>query len=265
VEADYYKVPLPCPFTPKAQLFLGLEGDMTVYHHQSSKLCAKALYQVGFLDTDRLDSQGRSPLESFGSFTLVHFPEFLTEIVHWHISKGANLHRSLAWANESISHLLILAMIERGSYRWRRSESLQLADIERYLQELLAMGDDFFAPTKVPDGCSCPCSPAGCTAVSAILRELTSIHWRFHDYVECQRRVFNFVQQWDQSYWQKPQEFIRSLTFNALGLIHTCFARTQKGRVVLRNGSPESQCYIDDSSNEEWALNEFEELLKDVE
>ncbi|KAJ5731473.1 uncharacterized protein N7483_005981 [Penicillium malachiteum] len=231
-----HKVPLPHPFTPNAEKFLGLQGDMTVYHGKWSKLCAEALYQVGFLDTDRLDSNSYSPLESLGSNKLWDVLERLTEIIYWHISKGANLHRTLAWASESVSHVLILAMIERSCYSDWIGESLQLAEVERYLRELVAMGDEFFAPTGVPDGCSCPCSPGGCTAVSAILRKLTSGSWRWHFkcYSKCQRRVFNFVHEWDQSYWEKPQEVIRSLTFNALGLTHTCFASIHKGQVLCQ-------------------------------
>ncbi|CAI7649402.1 unnamed protein product [Penicillium bialowiezense] len=259
-----HKVSLPHPFAPKAEQFLALQDDTTVYHDQSERRSAEELYRAGFLDTDRLDSKGRSPLASLGAVHFADFPQRSAEIIRWHISKGANLYRQLAWANESVSHLLTLVMIERCFYGGCRGQSSR-ATLESELQELVTMGDDFFAPTRVPDGCSCPCSPGGCTAVSAILRELTSDLWPRSNSLDHQRKVFDFVYEWDLSYWQEPRAIIRSLTFNALDLTHTCFASIRKGDVVSKNGSLENLWYFDDRDNEEWSLNEFEDLLTDLE
>ncbi|KAJ5341444.1 hypothetical protein N7541_010568 [Penicillium brevicompactum] len=128
------------------------------------------------------------------------------------------------------------------------------------------MGDDFFAPTTVSDGCSCPCSLDGCTAISASLRECTSeVMWWCNPCSECRRKVFDFLQEWDQSYWQNPRAFIRSLTFNALDLNHTCFANTSKGRVLERYEEAGDLFFVNDNSDEQSSLDEFEILLEDLE
>ncbi|KAJ5341445.1 hypothetical protein N7541_010569 [Penicillium brevicompactum] len=92
------KASLPYPFKFKAREFLAL-ADGTVYHNLLKPQCAKALYKAGFLDTDMLDSKGSSPLETL-SHCDVHT---LAKLIHWHISKGANIHRAPLWANESIA------------------------------------------------------------------------------------------------------------------------------------------------------------------
>lgn len=58
--------------------------------------------------------------------------------------------------------------------------------------------------------------------------------------------------------------FIRSLTFNALDLNHTCFANTQRG-FVLHRSQWGPQDLINDNTDEESSLDEFEELLEELE
>lgn len=260
-----HKVPLPDPFAPEAEQFLGIRDDETVYHFQANQRCVKALYQVGFLDTDRIDREGKSPLVSLVRPWPWDFLEKLTETIHWHISKGATLHRSMGWTNESVSHALIWVIIEQSFNFYQGDHSLHSPKFESCLQQLVAMGDAFFAPTRVSDGCSCPCSPSGCTAVSTILRELTSDEWTDCMCLDCRRRVFDFVHEWDQSYWQEPHAFIRSLTFNALDLNHSCFSKTKKGCIIKRNTCSDSDRYTNEETDDEKLLDEFEELLKDLE
>ncbi|KAJ5326595.1 uncharacterized protein N7506_009697 [Penicillium brevicompactum] len=260
------KANLPHPFNFKAREFLGI-ADGTVYHNLWKPQCAKALYKAGFLDTDMLDSKGSSPLEAL-SYCDVHT---LANFIHWHISKGANIHRAPLWANESIALFLTWKMV-RGTFfcsiseYYRDHQSVHLPQIESNLQELIKMGDDFFAPTTISDGCPCPCSLNGCTAISVSLRELTSeVMWGYSRCLECEREAFDFLQEWDQSYWQNPRAFIRSLTFNALDLNHTCFANTSKGHVLTRYETAGSKYYVNDNSNEQSSLDEFEILLEDLE
>ncbi|KAK4905997.1 hypothetical protein LTR66_017759, partial [Elasticomyces elasticus] len=78
-------------------------------------------------------------------------------------------------------------------------------------------------------------------------------------------KVFDFLQEWDQSYWQNPRAFIRSLTFNALDLNHTCFANTSKGDVIARFHAAGDNDYVNDNSDEQTSLDEFETLLEDLE
>lgn len=237
------------------------EGD-TVYHDLYDEQCAEALYQKGFSRTDVLDSKGNSPLDYLARYC----PESkLPRIVKWHISKGANLHRQMSWTNESIGHLLALEMAHNCVIQYGDHAS-HIASAEDRFQEFIKMGDDFFAPMKASDGCSCPCSLGGCTIVSMVIRELISTYlYPSRACSICVRMFFECLQEWDQFYRAEPRVFIRSLTFNALDLNHTCFANTKKGYVCSRPFRPDDDDYINDNTDEESSLNEFEELLAELE
>ncbi|CAG8182828.1 unnamed protein product [Penicillium salamii] len=259
-----HKTPFPHSFTTQDEVegFLMVSGGQTVYHGLIKKQCAEALYQAGFLDTDMLDSQGNSPLSSFEPIFFASLSDFI-EMIQWHMSKGADLHRRLPWANESVSHLLATQIITYFLFPRKTDHSSHVTKAGNNLQNLIAMSDGFFAPTKIPDGCSCPCSPDGCTTISVILREFpfyASWHCR-----KCLREVFEKLEEWDQSYWKDPRAFIRSLTFNALDLNHTCFANTKKGDVFGRHRMAGGEDYINDNRDEQSALIEFEELVADLE
>ncbi|KAJ6086642.1 hypothetical protein N7467_005556 [Penicillium canescens] len=77
--------------------------------------------------------------------------------------------------------------------------------------------------------------------------------------------MFNLLHEWNQSYWQDSQAFIRSLTFNALDLTHTCFGNTKKGKVLWRNLYPNDEGSINEVRDEESSLDEFEKLLAELE
>lgn len=255
-----HRIPLSHSSRAQVEKFLVYHDGNTVYHGLYEKQCAEALYRVGFLGTDVLDSEGNSPLNSL----LKTCPEEkIPQMVKWHILKGANVHRRLSWTNESIGHLLVLQMAQNCAIRYG-SHSSHMTSAEDHFQRLIAMGDEFFAPTRIPDGCSCPCSLSGCTAVSMIIRELIATYPGY-ECSECVRIFFERLQEWDQSYRKEPRVFIRSLTFNALDLNHTCFANTKKGSVLYRPQRPDFDCYINDNNDEESSLNEFEELLEELE
>lgn len=271
-----HKIPQPHSFTTQAEDFLMLPGMESVYHSVGQKKCAEALYQAGFLDTDMLDPNGKSTLSS-----MISLPSPASDfiaMVQWHISKGANLLRRLHWTNESVSHLMYLTMIYHA-LSWQKTayHPFHRATSESNLQQLITMGDEFIAPSRIPNGCTCPCSPGGCTIMSVILRELTSEFYAVTSCQQCVRRVFECLQEWDQSYWMEPQAFIRSLTFNALGLTHICFAKVKKGKIIQFHRHDNAYYrqaghswyndgdYFNDNDDEKSSLDEFEELLRDLE
>jgi hypothetical protein len=256
------KVPLSHSSRAKLESFLVNSHGNTVYHNIYEEQCAEALYQMGFHGTDILDSKGNSPLDSLLSGC---GDEQLPRMVRWHISKGANLHRRLSWANESIGHLLALSMAENCVTQLGPHISSMASNEDRF-QKFFAIEDELFAPMRVSDGCSCPCSLGGCTLVAIIIRELISGKGYDRDKCsECVRILFECLQKWDQSYRKEPAGFIRSLTFNALELNHTCFANTQRGFVLYRSQCGHPQDFINDNTDEESSLNEFEKLLEELE
>ncbi|CAG8366887.1 unnamed protein product [Penicillium salamii] len=256
-----HKISFPHSFTTQVEKFLMVSDAETVYHRLRKKQCAEALYQAGFLDTDMLDSKGNSPLSSL-SVCYDSLSDFI-EMVEWHVSNGADLNRRLPWANESASHLLASQMIKCVGSDQEADHPFHMAGAENTLRGFIAMSNEFFAPTRIPDGCNCPCSPDGCTTISVILREFT-FYERFCCR-KCVRGVFEELEEWDQSYWKEPQTFIRSLTFNALDLNHTCFSYTKKGSVGMRQIFPYDDKYINDNRDEQSALIEFEELVEELE
>ncbi|CAG8239910.1 unnamed protein product [Penicillium salamii] len=259
-----HKIPFPHPFTTqdKIEKFLMNSNGETVYHDLQNKQCAEALYLAGFLDADMLDSKGNSPLSTLAYYAYYSCSDFI-EMIEWHMSKAADIHRRLPWANESVSHFLVSQIINYALFDRRDDHSSHKTKSENNLQSLITMSDVFFAPTRIPDRCNCPCSSNGCTALSVFLRELSaSESWHCP---QCVRGVFEKLEEWDQAYWKEPRAFIRSLTFNALDLNHTCFANTRKGYVYLRHLRPDNEDWINDNRDEQSALIEFEELVADLE
>ncbi|CAG8939745.1 unnamed protein product [Penicillium salamii] len=258
-----HKIPFPYPCTTQDEVdrFLMNSDGKTVYHGLRNKKCAEALYQAGFLDTDMLDSEGTSPLSTI-SFECGTRLEVI-EMIQWHMSKGADLYRRLPWTNESVSHFLVLQIIGCALFHRNHGHPSHRTEFENILQSLNAISDEYFAPTRIPDGCNCPCSSNGCTTISVLVRELTACaSWCCP---QCVRGVFEKFEEWDQVYWKEPRAFVRSLTFNALDLNHTCFANTKKGHVSSRHMSPDYEDYINDNRDEQPALIEFEELVTDLE
>ncbi|OJJ50102.1 hypothetical protein ASPZODRAFT_1104451 [Penicilliopsis zonata CBS 506.65] len=77
--------------------------------------------------------------------------------------------------------------------------------------------------------------------------------------------MFSLLYEWDQAYWHDPRAFIRSLTFNALDLTHTCFSNTKKGCVITRNQHPDDEYYINEDCDQQSSLDGFEKLLAELE
>lgn len=261
------------PQLPSQDFFWGVGETFgeTVYHGLYTKKCAEALWEIGFCDTDMVDLKGSSPLGSLAVY--FSFPRFQvpTEIVRWHISKRADLHRQFPWINESIAHVLIVnftynLLVLHASDK--SSHSYHMSKIEKAFQELLAIDTAFILPPTVSDRYPCACSPGGCTGVSAILRELTSITWyrRFADYgcSDCYRDIFNLLHEWHKDFRQDPRTFITSLTFNALGLTHTCFGSVKKGTVQWNAPWPDEVDYIHEHCDQNPVLDEFNELLAEL-
>ncbi|CAI7674869.1 unnamed protein product [Penicillium pancosmium] len=134
----------------------------------------------------------------------------------------------------------------------RNSHAEHAGDVEEALDTLSAMSTDFLSHPDVSDGCSCPCSPGGCTALSSILREMTS--WPMCGEYGVGGKVLEI-----------STSIRQILTFNALDLNHTCFSKAKRGAVCQRNDDPDDESYINDNHDPESSLVEFENLVEELE
>lgn len=247
----------------------------SVYHHLSQKQCAEALYKAGFRATCMLDLNGNSPLGTMGMLPN-DSNRNLMEIIHWHISKGLDVHHRLPWADESVAHLLIIDALLRSPHirAIRRLDSPEVIhdhtkehtdELEEELHCFKKIHTALFPSPSVPDGCSCLCSPSGLTAASLMCREyITFSVFRFNCF-DCLRHVFIHFLEWEESHGKNPLAFIRALTFTALDLTHTCFDKTKKGYIQARNRRPDNEDYIDENCNEHSSITEFENLQAELE
>lgn len=241
----------------------------TVYHDLHSKRCAEELYKVGFHDTDMLDLDGRSPIQSVVPW-IVEDRFFTKEIVSWHISKSSDISRKLSWANETVFHVLILQVFRICLITIEQQTDHCHSEIEA---ELLYLNDLYTRFNKADTGYHyhCPCAPDGSTVASTIIRELTSLVWfaAGKHCVKCYRRIFESLYGSYISIFGGHLGFIRSLTFNALNLTHTCFSSTEKGKVLNRNEICSSKYgdlgfLVNDNLDDDSMLDEFEELIQEL-
>ncbi|KAJ5988661.1 hypothetical protein N7481_003871 [Penicillium waksmanii] len=75
----------------------------------------------------------------------------------------------------------------------------------------------------------------------------------------------DFQAHWEGKSLQDPLAFIRSLTSNALDLSHSCFSKAKKGQVTQRNEYPDEEEFLNDNSDPESSLVEFESLVEELE
>lgn len=241
----------------------------TVYHYLHSKRCAEELYKFGFHDTDMLDLDGISPLQSLSP--LISGSRFgIKEVISWHISKNSDISRKLSWAHETVLHVLILHVVQSCIDAGEQPTSHCHSEIE---EQLLFLNDLYtrFNRADIDDHYHCPCAPDGSTVASTILRELTSLTWFVggESCDKCYRRVFESLYGSYLSIFGDPLGFIRSLTFNALDLTHACFSNTEKGEVLRRNAFrvpkyEEPTFVIHDNPDDDSSLDDFEELVQEL-
>lgn len=195
----------------------------SVYHNVT--LCPRVmeeLFEVGFKHLDSPDSAGVVPL----MMIFEGFSEKWNIIprVSWFVSKGADVGRKLPVSDAKVAHLiavkitrallaeLLLWKTESIYTRWSRWER----DVSKHRETLFH--------SHVVDGCTCPCSPHGCTPISVALRQ--ALRWpRWFSVPERSfwfRRFLQASLEWHPCSAQNNKSIIRLLTFDALGLKHIC-------------------------------------------
>lgn len=209
------------------------QDSRSIYHQRIENVEAwEELYKLGFRSIDAPDANGLTPL----MHQLTYFAEDSISskkgvaCIIWLFEKGASLTKTLPHSNGTVAHFasswvigVILNVICMDKIDSNRG-------LPRLEAKITAQGDVLFLVPSVRDHCVCVCCPGGCTTLSVALR--SSIRRLDFDFfplrkpVDLFRQVFSFLVQWTEARHATGHSIIRSLTFDALGLRHTCCTET---------------------------------------
>lgn len=120
------------------------EGE-SMYHGVIRRQCAEELYKAGFHHCDQTDLRGNSPIGSLAIPKYDSNPRQMIEILQWHVSKGANLHRRLPWTNEPVSYLIAVKIIRQITMNgFPSNHSKHFGQIEEYLKDFTTLDRALF-------------------------------------------------------------------------------------------------------------------------
>ncbi|KXG49146.1 uncharacterized protein PGRI_030160 [Penicillium griseofulvum] len=220
------------------------------------------LCQVGFRDINQRDSRGLTPLMT----TIVPFwrKEMWAERMHWLISKGADLDQEVPGTSSTVTHHLGFSV---GEY------ILSLRDYDlrpKYDLELFSMLEQsFLLLPSVRDRCSCACSPGGCTTMSVLLRRIvgnvdSNRYWMV-ELSHLFREIIKFILRWTRGDTEIGWGVIRFLTFDALGLKHSCCVNISARRYLCPKLVSREEEEVEEIHDEEMPrILELEKLLTEL-
>ncbi|KAF2490880.1 hypothetical protein BU16DRAFT_585229 [Lophium mytilinum] len=209
----------------------GYFGRCSIYHMRELSIeSAETLYNAGFIDIDALDEDGLPPVcfHSMQRSYLVYSSDF--SLLNWFLLKGANLNASLrmkvgnnttrSWKTAHVlAYMLGQNMHNPGSgwhAEWYHTVCCQL---DPDCHDIIAGSCIETCKIESPDSCTCGCSLQGCTSSTFIIKGLIRRSQASDGFIQILSRHCSP----NQTYWSwQVQQAIRILTFNALGLRHTC-------------------------------------------
>lgn len=171
----------------------------------------KKAYELGFTDVTQRPPRGYTPLELYCSYRKA-------EVIDWLISKGANPFERLPRSNTTVTHLLSATLGKGIFWGFYEGNHYDPTPFHQIVDHLLS--------TSLKDACSCPCSVGGCTTLSVAIRVGIDLYYgRTKDITReaaAFRNSLQFLIEYNQSSSQACHSIIRSLTFDGLGLSHSC-------------------------------------------
>lgn len=199
----------------------------SVYHYLSFTVeTLDELYQVGFRGVSQLDSNGFIPL-------LVQFPDMGDrdsgglEKIHWLVLKGADPYQKVPGTSATAAHHLGVRIVNHFLRRLLYSDPTRpdpRRDYETWKQAVVEFGKSIFLLPSVRDECFCACSLGGCTTMSVLLRH--AVHSLSYPTIKEPsfwfRELIQFFLWWTRGDTEIGWEVIIFLTFDALGLKHSC-------------------------------------------
>ncbi|KGO37124.1 hypothetical protein PEXP_001490 [Penicillium expansum] len=227
-----------------------------------------SMYEIGFHDVDSPDEFGITPLMAFSPFMAEETP-LIIKCAAWLMSKGASIERKMPTSNAKVAQFLTSRFI---NFHYMKSRSdLAGPDFENWKNGVAELGDACFFVSPIQDCCVCGCSPGGCTTLSVALRLIV---WAASEYrSEIQhhhfRKTILSLIVWQDSWPNISQAIVRTLTFDALGLTHTCCTEINRPgfswvpfQVPGRRDETEIDRILDD---QHFLLKEFGELMEETE
>ncbi|KAJ5434000.1 hypothetical protein N7491_004595 [Penicillium cf. griseofulvum] len=236
----------------------------SVYHYDYfSAKTLKELYQVGFRGVTQLDSRGDTPLMA-AKHTLFSEIDGM-ERMDWLVLRGDDPYEEVTGTSSTATHHLGLAI---GDYFLRGR--LSLPEFEVWKQAVSKFGKTFFLLPSVRDRCSCACSPSGCTTMSVFLRHIVdrlySMPLRGGEPSYVFRELIKFLLWWTRGDTEIGSKVIRFLTFDALGLKHSCCINISFGPWRMFKLVDREEEEVEEIRDEEKSrILELEKLLAELE
>ncbi|KAL2839298.1 hypothetical protein BJX68DRAFT_272173 [Aspergillus pseudodeflectus] len=255
----------------------GVTHVQSVFHAPAlSPRHMEGLWGAGFREIDVPDQFGHTPLVAWNVGSPLQASLSRAE---WLIDHGADVQKVISSNSTSVCHHICLNLMHKFTamcYEKRRLSKLlgeALDEVYKSIHDLhdssrLLVGSSFRSP--VTDHCICHCSTGGCTPLAVALRhvrgtiELLSTREDIreesymHDLV---KGVYEIILLNAINHGGSPAQVVRSvlrlITFDALGLTHTCCREDS-----TLNLQPFSRVDADEIHDEERLLSDnFEVLL----
>lgn len=207
----------------------------TIYHYDDLiRELLDSLWEAGFRDLNEPDHNGATPL-----MLLESYDGGWAKQVNWFLDKGVNpnqqiqqIHQNSYWTCNSEARCcpcLKSGHIVMHFLAFNLSR-LEWPNIEREIQaldvvdpRLKTMLQDIFN-NEIRDACKCACSSAGCRAINIIVKERSFSSTDPQKLFQTAIRPISILIAKANDFISQTTftEIIRTLTFNALGLTHTC-------------------------------------------
>jgi hypothetical protein len=214
----------------------------TVYHTWNlDVLTADLLFEAGFRDIEGTTKDGLTPL----LFHTMLVPQRLTDgllgLIKWFVSKGGDMYKEDPIRGGTVLHHLgwiigrnTFEAHEAHNYeRPSRSQNVYLALGEEQQQMIVD-----FLTDEYEDSCTCACSKSGCRAISSTTKG-SGATWRPWDQCDCElardltlrtpdglvlvdNYTVDFLEPERRRCPWLPYYIVRVMTFDTLGLTHTC-------------------------------------------
>ncbi|KAI2789740.1 hypothetical protein POX_d05237 [Penicillium oxalicum] len=200
------------------------EKDASVYHNPYLHPdFMQKLLDAGFEDFDSPDSKGVTPL--MVNSQSVTSAEKSLERMAWLGSKGADQTYQLPSSRARVAHLLtaqIVGLLLKTLEFWN-TETVDF-DWSSLVRTISQNRTNLFPCHLIKDTCVCDCSTQGCTVVSVAMRQV--LRWsRWREMPSCStwlKRLMSCIVEWAQHDKWAELAVIRVLTFDAVGLKHSC-------------------------------------------
>ncbi|KAI1350636.1 hypothetical protein F5Y01DRAFT_325881 [Xylaria sp. FL0043] len=215
-----------------------LGSSRSIFHIIPNYTIASVAFDLGFRDVD-VPSAGVTPLSKAigdGRLFLHHLPGYYW----WLIDHGADYTRELPWTvaeqegqglgTVNLPRYRVLHWLFRLPYRLKRY--LHRFDIYRYVSIMTkSPWASQFAQSNQCDGCLCAClsSSQGCSPLVIFLNQMVRDRCSITDLIN----YVNTLAEAIEKFYTPVESIIRCITFNRLGIRHTCCASIEDYTLTL--------------------------------